>query len=28
MEKAESISGWVHDVTIPDQVREEKAEDE
>ena len=23
-EKAENISGWIHDVTIPDQVREEQ----
>ena len=27
-EKAESISGWVHDVTIPDHVREEQVENE
>ena len=25
-EKAESISGWVHDVTIPDHAREEQVE--
>ena len=27
-EKAESISEWIHNVTIPDQVREEQVEDE